>query len=400
LSANTPSSRARWTERVRDAALWLRDTGLGGFGFALVLVVAVSGWAASFIGLHDFGVEHMGFGDRAAWLVPITFDGAPAGLSIVVARAATHGRSAPVWRLLIVGFTGLSSWINYQHIEDPLGREVASFMPPSAVILFEGLMSEARAAAIRRRRAMLGEVAAVRLHPARWIFAPRDTAKIVRGYVLGTALPAGFAEAAVAGERTADQAPADRTDTERTVGPDRTVSLEKTDRTADRTAGPDRTDTTDRTADHTDRTTGPDPDHQRTTDQTDRTERTADHPDHDERTADRADRTAPEADRTTGPDHKDPKPRKARTAPDQTADHTDRTTKTAATDRTTDETDRTEDLVLTDLERTAVAILQTADRSISKRSLGEVIRQDLKGSISTDRAVEIARHYRTLRAAS
>lgn len=195
MSANTPRTRTPWTDRVRVAALWLRDTGLGGLGFALVLVVAVSGWAASFIGLHAFGMEHMGLSRTTAWLVPITFDGAPAGLSIVVARAATHGRPATVWRLLIIGFTGLSSWINYEHIEDQLGRIVASFMPPSAVILFEGLMSEARAAAVRRRRAMDGTEAAPRLHPARWLFAPWDTLMIVRRYVLWLGLPEGLAAA-------------------------------------------------------------------------------------------------------------------------------------------------------------------------------------------------------------
>jgi hypothetical protein len=195
LSENTPRSRDRWTDYVRTAALWLRDTGLGAFGFALVLVVAVSGWAASFIGLHQFGVEHMNLTDTTAWLVPITFDGAPAGLSIVVARAATHGRPATVWRLLIVAFTGLSSWINYEHIEDELGRLVASFMPPSAVLLFEGLMSEARQAAIRRRRALDGTPEAPKLHLARWLFAPWDTLMIVRGYVLWLGLPEGLAAA-------------------------------------------------------------------------------------------------------------------------------------------------------------------------------------------------------------
>jgi hypothetical protein len=174
-------------QRARAAALWLRDTALGGLGYTLVLTVALAGWAASFIGLHDFGTTHMGLSNDAAWLVPLTFDGAPAGLSIVVARASTHGRPATVWRLLIVAFTGLSSWINYQHIEDQLGRTVAAFMPPSAVILFEGLMSEARAAAQRR----LGRTAP-RLHPLRWIFDRAGTLDLYRRYVLGLPLPAAF----------------------------------------------------------------------------------------------------------------------------------------------------------------------------------------------------------------
>lgn len=174
-------------QRTRDAALWCRDSLLGGIGYTIVLTVAAAGWAASFIGLHDFGITHMGLSTDAAWLVPITFDGAPAGLSIVVARASTHGRPALVWRLLIVAFTGLSSWINYQHIDDELGRTVASFMPPSAVILFEGLMSEARAAAQRR----LGR-AIPRLHPLRWAFDRKGTLDLYRRHILGLPLPAGF----------------------------------------------------------------------------------------------------------------------------------------------------------------------------------------------------------------
>lgn len=184
------------TQRIRDAALWCRDSLLGGLGYTIVLAVAAAGWAASFIGLHDFGMHHMALSDNAAWLVPLTFDGAPAGLSIVVARASTHGRPALVWRLLIVGFTGLSSWINYQHIDDDLGQGVAAFMPPSAVILFEGLMSEARAAAQRR----LGR-AIPRLHPLRWAFDRKGTLDLYRRYILGLPLPDAF-------DATASTAPA------------------------------------------------------------------------------------------------------------------------------------------------------------------------------------------------
>lgn len=171
--------------RARAIALWARDSGLGGFGFAIVLAVALSGWSASFIGLHDFGVHHMHFSTRAAWLVPATFDGAPAGLSIVVMRAGIHGRAALTWRFLIVAFTVLSSWINYEHINDPVGRIVASFMPPSAVILFEGLMSEVRAAANRRE----GRTVRPRLHPLRFVFDWDGTIDIIRSYVLGLPLP-------------------------------------------------------------------------------------------------------------------------------------------------------------------------------------------------------------------
>lgn len=185
---HAPARPADWWRTVGH---WLRDTGLGLFGFALVLTVAGAGWSASFLGLHDFGQHHMGLSGQTAWLVPITFDGAPAGLSIVVARASIHGRTAPLWRFLIIAFTCLSSWINYQHIDDSLGRTVAAFMPPSAVILFEGLMSEVRAAAVRRT----GQERP-RLHPLRWWFDFAGTKAIYRAYVLGIELPDALKEAA------------------------------------------------------------------------------------------------------------------------------------------------------------------------------------------------------------
>lgn len=206
---------ARW----RAVGHWLRDTGLGITGFLIVLAVALSGWTASFIGLHQFGQAHMALTDHEAWLVPVTFDGAAAGLSLVVFRASINGRGASAWRLLIVAFTTLSSWINYVHISDPTGRLIASFMPPAAVILFEGLMSEARAAAARRD----GRERA-RVHPLRWVFDWSGTMDLYRNYVMGVELPGQLnqsATEAVAVERhetatdgapeTATVAPSDRT---------------------------------------------------------------------------------------------------------------------------------------------------------------------------------------------
>jgi hypothetical protein len=178
-----PAPRA-FADRARAAGHWTRDTGLGITGFVLVLIVALAGWTASFIGLHAFGMDHMGLDQDTAWLVPITFDGAAAGLSLVVFRASINGRGATTWRLLIVTFTALSAWINWAHISDPTGRWIASYMPPAAVILFEGLMSEARAAASRR----LG-TERPRLHPLRWAIDRAGTWAIYRAYVLGIELP-------------------------------------------------------------------------------------------------------------------------------------------------------------------------------------------------------------------
>jgi hypothetical protein len=178
-------------DRVRAVGNWARDTGLGITGFVVVLIVALAGWTASFIGLHNFGMTHMALDQDTAWLVPITFDGAAGGLSLVVFRASINARGASLWRLLIVVFTALSSWINWEHITDPTGRWIAAFMPPAAVILFEGLMSEARAAAARRDGSERP-----RVHLLRWFVDRSGTWAIYRAYILGIELPDALKEAA------------------------------------------------------------------------------------------------------------------------------------------------------------------------------------------------------------
>lgn len=178
------------TTRNRD---W-RDVLLAGLAvtaYLLMLIVSGSGWGGSFVGLHDFAREHMGLANGPAWFVPVTFDGAAAGLSLVVVTAALHGRAAGKWLLMIVGFTGLSSWINWVHIADHRGRVVSALLPIAAVLLFEALMSEVRAAYARR----VGKEHA-RLHPLRWLFDFRGTLAIVRARVLEIELPTELAAAA------------------------------------------------------------------------------------------------------------------------------------------------------------------------------------------------------------
>lgn len=55
---------------------------------------------------------------------------------------------------------------------------------------------------------------------------------------------------------------------------------------------------------------------------------------------------------------------------------------------------------LTDLELEAIEILRSTNRSISKRSIADVVRGDLGRSIASDRAADIARHFRFLRSAA
>ncbi len=136
--------------RAQRTANWLRDGALALTAVLLVLSVAAAGWSASFISLHTFAVAHMGLSPGPAWLVPGTFDGAALGLSLLAFRAATHGRASLGARVYVYGFTALSSWINYIHIPDPQGRVVACLLPIAAVVVFDKLLKEARAAYERR----------------------------------------------------------------------------------------------------------------------------------------------------------------------------------------------------------------------------------------------------------
>jgi hypothetical protein len=179
-----PTDR-RTVQRMREVALWIRDSSLGTAGFFALAMVAFAGWTVSFIGLHTFAMQHMALTWTEAWLVPVTFDGAPAGLTLVVMRAASHGRSALVWRLLIIAFTTLSCLINYVHLHDYWGRRVAALMPLAAVVVFEALISEARKAAERRD----GIAARPRLHPLRFVFDWSGSWNIVRCHVLDRPLP-------------------------------------------------------------------------------------------------------------------------------------------------------------------------------------------------------------------
>lgn len=57
-------------------------------------------------------------------------------------------------------------------------------------------------------------------------------------------------------------------------------------------------------------------------------------------------------------------------------------------------------LALNATEQAAIDSLRSAKRSISKRSIADTVRNELGQSIASDRAAEIARHFRTLRSAA
>lgn len=166
--------------RLRDA---LRDNGLATAAMFLVVAVAIAGWAASFIALHGFAEEHIGLSDRAAWLVPATFDGAALSLSLLSFRAAIYGRASLGSLLYVYGFTALSSWINWIHISDPQGKFVSALLPIAAVLAFGKVLKEAREAYERRRGKVVFKVRGGLLM-LRWVVDRKGTRTAIRDEIL------------------------------------------------------------------------------------------------------------------------------------------------------------------------------------------------------------------------
>lgn len=181
MTATTSTNSATEPTRLRDA---LRDNGLATAAMVLVVAVAVAGWSASFISLHGFAMAHMGLTARAAWLVPSTFDGAALGLSLLSFRAAIYGRASLGSTLYVYGFTGLSSWINWVHIDDHAGGKlVASLLPIAAVLVFGKVLKEAREAFERRHGKQVFKVRPGLL-ALRWLADRRGTRAAIRTQIL------------------------------------------------------------------------------------------------------------------------------------------------------------------------------------------------------------------------
>lgn len=184
---NTRTDSSNEPVRLRDA---LRDNGLATLAMVLVVGVAVAGWSASFISLHDFAVAHMGLSKRPAWLVPSTFDGAALGLSLLSFRAAIFGRSSLGSAIYVYGFTALSSWINWRHIDDRAGGKfVSALLPIAAVIVFAKVLKEAREAYERRHGKQV-----FRVRPGllvlRWMADRSGTRAAIRAQVLAIPMEA------------------------------------------------------------------------------------------------------------------------------------------------------------------------------------------------------------------
>nr|WP_263053485.1 DUF2637 domain-containing protein [Catenulispora acidiphila] len=242
----------------------------------LVVAVAVAGWAASFIALHAFAQQHMDLSERAAWLVPSTFDGAALALSLLSFRAAIYGRASLGSLLYVDGFTTLSSWINWIHINDPQGKLVSALLPIAAVLAFGKVLKEAREAYERRHGKVVFKVR-TGLLMLRWTVDRKGTRAAIRNEILAIPVQAlvglgadtlarkaaemlaekvatDEAPAAVANRAGADNAAANTRSTTPTANPaatTTTVDSATAAKTATTTANDNQTPTDNRQNDNT-----------------------------------------------------------------------------------------------------------------------------------------------------
>jgi hypothetical protein len=346
--------------------------------------------AVAWTGQSQFAVRILGWGFAASILYAAAYELTTAYWAWLYHEARTDGDSGWEYRLATWVFAigaAVQQWWHYSHHWNPTPRSVTySLMSAVGVLLWEGY------ARLIHRRKLRAEgklpPARPRIGPARWVRYP------VRSWTAWSlitleghrTLDAAWT-AADAFLRSREELRADRAAARRTARLDR-AEQRKADRPGPQQlpAGPDRTDRTaltsgpDRpTLPRADRTGA---DRQPTTDRTvgpNRTSETTSGPDP-------VDRTATVQQTPTGPDH-GPVP----------AGQTDRDRQPPADSGP----DRTEvDLALNDVEQEAIELLRSTGRSISKRNIADVVRNDLGRSISSDRAAEIARHFRTLRPAA
>lgn len=186
-------------------------------GFTVVILsgTAAAGWGLSGLRLYSFAKIHIGGfggdyalpGNRihhlregvAAWGLPLTVDGAAFGLTLIIgAASAVLGLQMYMARVVLVGLTGWSAWINSRDALDKLngaepsvpildwtpGQAVAAMVPVAAWLLFEMLVMFLRVLWERRT----GQVRA-RIHPLRFLFDWDGTWAIIRARIMG--IPTG-----------------------------------------------------------------------------------------------------------------------------------------------------------------------------------------------------------------
>lgn len=144
-TASTASETAE-NSKARKATDDKASRSLSIAALLFVALAAIMGWGASFVGLHEYGMQSMaGFTYWTAWLVPATFDGAAFACTLMTYRSSINGRSAVRGRILMWAFTAVSSWINWIHQPSPQAQIVAAGLPIAAVAVFDVVLTELRA---------------------------------------------------------------------------------------------------------------------------------------------------------------------------------------------------------------------------------------------------------------
>ncbi|MBQ6643918.1 MAG: DUF2637 domain-containing protein, partial [Saccharopolyspora sp.] len=174
-------------QTTTDAAPSPGDRGSRSLSVAALIFVAaaaVMGWGASFVGLHEYGMQSMaGFTNVTAWLVPATFDGAAFACTLMTYRSSINGRSAVRGRILMWAFTGVSSWINWIHQPSQEAQIVAAGLPIAAVAVCDVVLLELRAD-YEAKHGMRG----FRLRPGllvlRWMVDRKSTSVAFRNKVI------------------------------------------------------------------------------------------------------------------------------------------------------------------------------------------------------------------------
>jgi hypothetical protein len=382
LRAEKRADRTESAHRAKD-----RATALG--RGVLVTGPILAPMAVAWTGQSQFAIQILGWAFAASVLYAAAYELTTVYWAWLYHQARTDGDSGWEYRLgtwVFATGAAVQQWWHYSDHWAATPRAVTySVMSAVGVLLWEG-----RARLIHRRKMRTENKLAParpRIGLARWVRYP------VRSWTAWSLITLEGHQTLTAAWSAADAA----------------VRSKKAD----------RADRTDRRA--IQRTDGPDREPQATADRAGRTVRTA--VDRTERTAipaagaartgredlSKTVRTTPSGpDRTsrTGPQNSPGPDRTSQTTGPGTADRTATEANTHGVDqrpadRPAGGPDRTEtDLVLNETEQAAIDSLQAADRSISKRSIAVTVRTELGRSISSDRAAEIARHFRTLRSAA
>lgn len=396
--------RAEKREDRADSASRAKDRVFNVGRSILVTAPILSPMAVAWTGQSQFAIQILGWAFAASVLYAAAYELTTVYWAWLYHQARSDGDSGWEYRLgtwIFATGAAVQQWWHYSDHWNATPRAVTySLMSAVGVLLWEG-----RARLIHRRKLRAENKLAParpRIGLARWVRYPVHSWTAwslitLEGHLtLDAAWTA--ADAALRSKkldraaRSAASEPArlDRTAQPghrflaRSTGPDRgpepmTAHPERTALPA-RAAGPDRTAIVAPGVDLT------------------KADRTVKSPGLDRTVAAQSGLDRPSPQRTASVD------RRARTGPNGTpeplADHGPQM------DRTADDAgpagpDRTgESLILNDTEQQAIDILRSTNRSISKRSIADVVRTDLGRSIASDRAADIARHFRTLRSAA